>query len=189
MLNKTLITIIVLSLSAQLNATTLEKVRKLHTHISGSYIVGAQIFNDNILYEPGCAINLSNNYQLKKRVSLGLGIGYLSLVDENFYPIYTEFTGYKSKDKNSPLVKFQIGYSLAGNKLTKNMNYYDMKGGIYFDWAAGYKWNLNENYSIISSFHYTQQFSKLAYTMYNSFEHIESVDYAMIRFSFGITIH
>lgn len=162
---------------------------KLLPQLSGSYIVGAQIFNDNIIYSPGYALHFSTGYVLNRHINIGGGIGYLSFIDENFVPVFTEFTGFKSKKKNSPFTKLQLGYSFAGNKLTFDLNNYDMKGGIYFNWGGGYKWKISEAFSILASINYTQQFAMLSYIVSGSYHHTESVDFAMLRFSIGILKH
>ena len=161
----------------------------LVTNLSCSYIVGAQVFNDNILYHPGIAFNYSTSFPLNKHIDIGAGAGYLSLTGENFVPVYIEFAGFKSKKDNTPFTTLQLGYSMAGNKLTFDMNNYDMKGGIYFNWGGGYKWKISKSFSLLTSINYTQQFAKLAYTISANNMHQEAVDFAMLRFSIGILKH
>ncbi len=165
-----------------------EKDKPFQSSIDASVVIGTQIYNDNFLYNPGFALNVSHDYKINKRLAAGIGAGYLSMESENFIPIFLDFFAKNSKKDNSGILNFQLGYSFSGNKKAKLLDAYDMQGGMYFSAGFGRMWKLNDSFSVLGKVSYTQQFSFLEYEVYDQQEYREPVDFAMIRLTFGILI-
>ncbi len=173
---------------SQENDSTKELYR-LRTRLDVSYLFGGQLYNDNFIYNPGYNIQFTNSLQLHKDFEVGIGTGYTSLVNERFVPIYIETLGYKKNKKNSPFIKFQVGYSFGWNNNTSSLQNYKMKGGIYFNAGVGRKIELNERYSVLFHWGYCHQFASLEYNIFEGREYSESVSFDMLQITFGLIKH
>ena len=154
-----------------------------------SYIIGAQLYNDNFLYNPGIATQVSYGIKVSKAVGIGLGVGYTGLTKERFIPIYAEAFGQKKNKKNAPFVKFQAGYSLGWNSSTSANSNYEMKGGPYFNAGLGRKIEFNDNYALLFSWSYSHQFARMEYDVFGGKEYSEPVNYDMLWVTIGLLLN
>jgi len=77
-----------------------EEKQPFSSKIYMSYIFGAQIYNDNVLYNPGVSVLFTQSYSLSGNIDLGVGSGYTSMGNERFVPFYLEAYGFKKMSSN-----------------------------------------------------------------------------------------
>ena len=174
-----------------LEAQDSTKTKSLSTYqrIDFSYIIGAQLYNDNFLYNPGISTQVSSGIKVSKDVGLGIGIGYTSLTKERFIPLYFEAYGQKKNKKNAPFVKFQAGYSIGWNSSTNANSNYEMKGGPYFNAGLGRKIEFNDNYALMLSWSYSHQFARMEYDVFETKVYSEPVNYDMLWITIGLLLN
>jgi hypothetical protein len=163
-----------------------EKTSPLSSRLSLSYLVGGQLFNDHFLYNPGISALFTESYRITGSFEAGLGSGYVSLIDERFVPVYLEAFGYKKKGKNSPVIRFQAGFSSAWFGNEHFSAEYKLKGGLYFTAGMGRKIDLKNRYSILFLWSYYHQSGSINYQVFNGDNYSTPVNYDMIQLSFGI---
>ncbi len=161
----------------------------IKTRLDVSYILGAQVYNDLFLYNPGYSTQLTTSLQLQKTFDVGIGAGYTQLSNERFVPIYIEAIGYKKKKENSPAIKFQLGYSLGWSTLATNQENFDMNGGLYFNAGIGRKFAVNDQFSVLFHWSYSHQFAKMKYTVFESKPYSEVLSFEMLQLSIGVILH
>jgi hypothetical protein len=160
--------------------------KPFHTRLDLSYGFGGQIYNDNFIYNPGYSIHIINSIPLHKDFELGLGVGYTVFENENFIPIYLEALGFKKKKKNAPFVNFQLGYSIGWDTQTNTLENYEMNGGIYFSAGLGRRIELSNHYSVLFQWSLCHQFASINYTIFGEGKYKETVNYDMLKITFGI---
>lgn len=163
-----------------------DKKHKTYRTASASYIAGAQVYNDNFLYNPGGALQISSGWRLKKDLYTGFGAGYTSLQEESFVPLFWEAYGFRSKKRNSPYIKFQAGYAPGWIERDEHQQGYEMRGGLYFSAAAGRKIKLNDKFGLLFQIAYTHQDGELEYEVFGSGTHVSELNFDMLWFSVGM---
>jgi len=186
-----IIQIILIILSYQMSAYSQDKVDleekvPLSSKIYFSYIIGAQLYNDNALYNPGVSALFTQSYRLSGNVDLGIGSGYTSLLNERFVPFYFELFGYKKKNKNSPIIRFQIGYSAAWYATDYGQTDYDLDGGFYFTAGMGRRMRINNRYAVLFHWSYCHQSGKINYQIFGNQPYTDAVNYDMIQLGIGL---
>lgn len=163
--------------------------RDYYQNFDASYIIGAQVFNDNFIYNPGYAFTLSYGTFANKNVGVGLGMGYKAFETESFLPIYAEILGFKKSKSNTPLIKMQVGYSYGWSTNESNLDGYSFDGGLFIAAGVGRKIALNDNFSVMLHWSYQHQFAKMNYSIFNSKGYTETLNYDMIVISLGLIRH
>jgi len=161
----------------------------LYKSITASYAYGVQIYNDNMIYNPGYSFQLSVGNRVSKDVSLGFGAGYMSFGEEHFVPIFAEIIGSKTKKKNTRFFKIQGGYSLGWNETINNNDNYDLNGGIYFNAGVGQRIKVNNAYSLMLQLSLCHQFAEMEYSIFGEEQYTETVNYDMLQISVGFLFH
>jgi len=162
------------------------KEDKIYQTLACSYVVGAQVYNDNFLYNPGGAIQVSTGWKLKKDLYTGFGAGYIGLQDERFVPLFWEAYGFRSKKRNSPYIRFQSGYAPGWIEPAKHQQGYEVHGGLYFSAAAGRKIELSDRFALLFQVAYTHQNGELEYEVFGKEEHVSELNFDMIWFTVGL---
>lgn len=189
---KQILLVVSLLLSIQLFAQSNTKQYsdyRFNSRFEALFIGGGQIYNDDLLYNPGLGFQFTQSYVLNKNLQVGLGSGYLSMEKIGFYPIYVDMLAYDTSDKKAPLVKMQLGYSFVQDKSTRNLKDYDTDGGVYFSIGLGRAWRINPESSFLINVSYSHQFSQLSYTIYHEKTFKQDSDYAMLVVSASILLH
>ena len=57
-----------------------------YTSIDVEYIAGGHLYNNSLIFTPGYGSRISAGKKIHKDIDVGLGIGYISLTNEQFYP-------------------------------------------------------------------------------------------------------
>ena len=157
-----------------------------HAHIDAGYIIGAQIYNDNFLYDPGISILGSYGRSISKRVNLGIGTGALLFEDATFLPAYAEFTGYSSGKKNPGFIVMQLGYSHGWNHNLEEFNDYSFRGGLMVGGGIGKRFELSKALDLAAFLIYRHQFARVEYEVFNRYRYREELNYDML--SFGVRL-
>ena len=186
---KILLVLIVLNFVALIDskAEDPDRHRKHDTYqqLNGSYIIGAQIFNDNFIYNPGFSADLSSGFFINKSLGAGIGIGYKAFETESFMPIYGEIIGYKDKE-NTSFINMKLGYSIGWDNPATKVDGYTFKGGVFISAGVGRKIKIGNNYSALLHWSYQHQFASMEYNIYSTQEYKEVLNYDMIVVSIGI---
>lgn len=154
--------------------------------VEASYVIGAQVFNDNFVYNPGYSFSTSYGKKLNHSVGIGLGIASRTFEDESFLPIYGEIIGYKKNKANTPFIRMQMGYALGWDNRSSQAEGYEFSGGVFLGAGMGRKIRLNDNFSIMLSWAYQHQFAKMEYEIYSTTNYSEILNYDMITISVGL---
>lgn len=162
-----------------------DKKKSYYHRIDASYIIGAQVFNDNFVYNPGASITSSFGHYINKNVGVGLGVGYKQFESETFLPIYCEISGHKTNKSNTPIINMQLGYSIGWSTRTTGTESYDFNGGIFISAGVGRKIKLKKNYSVLLHWSYQHQFASMDYAIFNTQSYREVLNYDMIVISLG----
>lgn len=158
---------------------------QMSSKIYMSYIFGAQLYNDNALYNPGISALFTQSYKLSGNLDLGIGSGYTSLMNERFVPFYVEVFGYRKKRSNSPVIKFQFGYSAAWYGMNDYPSDYELNGGFYFNAGMGRQIRLKNKYSILFHWSFCHQSGKVNYQIFGNQDYSDVVNYDMIQIGIG----
>lgn len=160
--------------------------KESYQSLSGSYVFGAQIYNDNFLYNPGGAIQASGGWKIHKDLFAGIGTGYTQLQKERFVPIYLEAIGFRKKKAKSTFVKFQTGYSYGWMEQETYQQDFEMKGGLYFSACIGQKIPVNDQFSLLFQLAYTHQYGLMEYEVFGSKDYQSELNFEMLWFTVGI---
>lgn len=157
--------------------------------LSGSYALGAQVYNSNFLFRPGYAIDYTHSYKLSKYVNAGLGASYMQLDDEHFFPIYANILALRSKNDVDKFVHCNVGYALAHSKAINAMDDYDLRGGVFFRFGLGRTFPINPKVALSTELSYVYQNARLDYQTYNTTSYTESLDYSFFQLSLGFVFN
>lgn len=166
------------------NQLELDKCARLE----GGFIMGGQIFNDNMIYNPGGSFQYSYCIKSGDKAGFGLGAGVQFFEEEAFIPFYLDFVGLLSKSQNSPFLTFQTGYAFGWSDKYKNIQNYTFNGGIYFSAGIGRRFKFNDTFSSYISLSYKHQFASLIYNASAIEDYYEKLNYDMIVISIGIML-
>jgi len=158
----------------------------LTSRLDLSYMFGGQFYNDHFVYDPGVAVQFTTNYRVSKSFETGIGTGYISLMNENFIPIYIEAFGYKKNKRNSPVIRFQLGGAIAWLNTGAYPPDYSMNGGIFFSAGMGRKIPLNDRYSILFHWSLCHISAKVNYEVFGNDDYISPAHYDMLQLSIGV---
>jgi hypothetical protein len=159
-----------------------------YARVETSYVFGGQVYNLKLMYDPGFAIQASYGLMLNGQVGLGLGTGYMQLMDERFLPVYAEVVGYLKDKPGTPVIRMQLGYSAGWYKGDMSMEGYEFHGGMCFDAGLGRKITINDKYAVIFQCSYRHQFAKMEYEVYGGREYKSAMNYDMLLFTLGFVI-
>lgn len=163
-----------------------EKEALLTSRLDLSYMFGGQFYNDHFVYDPGPAVQFTLNYKVSKSFEAGLGTGCISLMNENFIPIYIEAFGYKKNKKSPPIIRFQLGGAVAWFNTANYPSDYSMDGGIFFSAGMGRKILLKNRYSILFQWSITHITARVNYQIFGASDFTSLANYDMFQLSFGV---
>ena len=163
---------------------------KFRSELSGTYALGAQVYNSNFLSRPGLSFNYAHSYKLNRNLNCGLGGGYMQLEDEQFIPIYANLLAFTStKDEIEKYVRCNIGYAFASSKAMDMMDNYDMRGGMFLRFGYGHAFPVNGSLAISTEFSYLYQNAKLDYKAPYSTSSTEMLNYSFLQLTLGFVIN
>lgn len=151
-----------------------------------SYMFGGQFYNDHFVYDPGMAVQFTQSYKVSDSFKAGLGTGYISLMNENFIPLYLEAFAYKKNIGNPPVIRFQLGGVLAWFNTAHYPPDYSMDGLIFFSAGMGRKIQLKNRYSILFQWSISHITARINYQIFGSQDYSSLANYDMLQLSFGI---
>lgn len=157
--------------------------------LNASYIIGAQLYNDNFLYNPGLSLQMSFGRSVNDDIGIGLGSGYMQMKNERFIPVFLEIMGKKKQKANTPFIRFQGGYSIGWSEATTSMVNYDMKGGFYINAGVGRNIRIYDKYSILFQWSFCHQFAQMQYQIFGDRTYSETLNYDMVQVSVGLLFH
>ena len=85
---------------------------KLISQLEIGAVRGIQLSKTFPILKSGAIANLKVSKELSPFVQIGAGLGYITLENENFTPIYAYFKGVKKKTSNSYFFEMAIGKSI-----------------------------------------------------------------------------
>lgn len=159
---------------------------RFSSRLDVSYMFGGQLYNDHFVYDPGVAVQFTQNYKVSESLEAGIGAGYISLMNENFIPIYIEALGYKKNIRNPPVIRFQLGGVVAWLNTENYPSDYSMDGGIFFSAGMGRKIPLKNRYSILFQWSITHISARFNYQIFGISDFTSLANYDMLQLSFGV---
>ncbi|MFO7868273.1 MAG: hypothetical protein R6U95_03120 [Bacteroidales bacterium] len=162
---------------------------KLNTSVSAGYIIGAQVYNDNFLYNPGWMYSIETYIPFSSDLNVGGGISFLQLQNERFIPVYIDLISYRDKKKTSHYIHARCGYSYGWNTSIAPMDDYTFNGGTFLSIGTGKKIHINKSFSMMIEWAYMHQFAKMTYTIYSSQTYNEVLNYDMFNVSLSLIMH
>lgn len=172
--------------SAQEKGVFENNIIAVYQQLNAGYIIGAQVYNDNFIYNPGFQFKTSYGVFINKNVAIGLGTGLKLHENESFIPVFTEIIGYKKNKSNTPLIQMQLGYSIGWDNTPSNIEGYEYTGGLFIDVGMGRKIKLNNNYSLLFQWSYQHQFAKMEYDIFKTSNYSQVINYDMIVITLGV---
>jgi len=161
------------------------KQEPIDVRFSSSYIIGAQVYNDNFLYNPGFSFSVAAYKPHSEYLHYGIGGSMLVLQTERFFPIYVDVISYKNEKSNSNFIQAQLGYSHAWNSSQITMPNFDLKGGVYLSLGTGRKVAISNSVSLLFHWAYIHQFATMKYTVFGVNPYSETLNFDM--FSLSVT--
>jgi hypothetical protein len=162
---------------------------KRYLRVDLSYAFGGQIYNNNLIYNPGFSVQTAHGIMLNESVGIGLGAGYMVLQDERFIPVFFETTGCRKNKSNTSFIRMQVGYSFAWYAGPMEAENYQYHGGVYLDAGLGRKIQINSRYSASFSCSYRHQFARLEYEVFGGQTYRDEVNFDMIVITLGFIMH
>jgi len=159
---------------------------RLSSRFDLSYMFGGQFYNDHFVYDPGVSVQFTQSYRVTESFEAGLGTGYISLMNENFIPIYLEAFAYKKNKSNTPVIRFQAGAVVAWFNTANYPTDYSMDGILFFSAGMGRKISLKNRYSILFQWSITHITARISYPIFGSQDYASLANYDMLQLSFGI---
>jgi len=162
--------------------------KTFYRSITAGYVIGAQLYNDNILYNPGYSFQASLGMAVNEDISAGFGLGYMPLEGEQFAPLFVEIIGYRKKKKRTSFIRYQLGYAPAWEDADKLSDMYEINGGPFFNFATGRKIAIDDSYSMFFQFSYSHQFAELEYELFGDQEYTDRLNFDMLMLSIGLVL-
>ena len=163
-----------------------EQIVHLSARLDLSYMFGGQFYNDHFVYDPGMGVQFTLNYPVSNSLEVGMGTGYISLMNENFIPIYMEAFGYKNNKRNSPVIRFQLGGVAAWFNTANYPSDYSINGGVFFSAGMGRKVPMKNNYYILFHWSICHISAKVNYQVFGNDNYSSPANYDMFQLSVGI---
>lgn len=157
-----------------------DSIARDYTRLDIAYIFGAQVYNDNFLYNPGYSLYGAYGIFIGDRISAGLGTGIQFFSDEKFIPVFIDLTGLVSKKRNTRTVFMQCGYSFAWSNALKNFTNSWLNGGIYLNAGFGRQFYISEGFAIVLHISYRHQFAEIEYEIFDQHNYSERINYDML---------
>ncbi|MCK9561443.1 MAG: hypothetical protein M0R02_01850 [Bacteroidales bacterium] len=158
----------------------------INARLSASYIIGAQVYNDNVLYNPGYTFSIAAYKPHSPYLNYGIGSSMFILQTERFIPFYVDIISYKNEKSNSNFIQAQCGYSHAWSKHRTLMPNYTLKGGVYISIGTGRKVAISNTVSLLLHWAYVHQFATMKYTVFGDNSYTETLNYDMFSLSISI---
>lgn len=156
--------------------------------VEASYLVGAQLYNEAFIYDPGISLFMTHGAYTNKSFRFGAGTGIQMFEESRFIPVYAEVTAFTKKKSNSPLLNVQMGYSHGWSEDFSNLVEYEFKGGPFFSAGIGRRVPMGDKVSLIIKASYRHQFAKIKYEVFNTDNYMETVNYDMLSLSVCISM-
>ena len=151
-----------------------------------SYMFGGQFYNDHFVYDPGIGVQFTQSFKVSSHFEAGIGTGYISLMNENFIPVYMEAFGYRKDRSSSPVVRFQLGGVVAWLNTAHYPADYSMNGGIFFSAGMGRKIELKRRYSVLFQWSVTHISARINYQVFGNSDYSSLAHYDMLQLSLGL---
>ncbi|PLX18628.1 MAG: hypothetical protein C0599_11890 [Salinivirgaceae bacterium] len=176
---------IVISASAQQEAGKSSYLT--YQRIEVGYLFGGQMYNNTFTYNPGVNFQGAYGFKLSKRVYSGLGLGFHSLENERFIPLFAEVIGKTNKKDNSPVIRMQMGYAHAWYNGYDDIAGFDFKGGAYFSAGYGLQLQVNAMYYATFFLSYVHQFGQIEFESYSESSYQQQLNYDMLSLTLSLT--
>jgi len=113
-----------------------QKTKGYFIQLSASILTG----KDELAYRTSNSFHLSNGYQFKNGLGVGIGSG-LEEMEVTIIPLYADIRYYPLKTRISPYAWLKTGYGFATSDKDSGRDFYyvpaDTKGGFLFNAGAG----------------------------------------------------
>lgn len=153
---------------------------RVYTRLDIAYIFGAQVYNDNFLYNPGFNFYGAYGIFISEKFSAGMGTGLQYFKNEKFIPVFIDLTGHISKKKNTRTLSLQCGYSVAWSNALRNFSNSRLNGGVYLNAGFGRQFYISEGFAIILHISYRHQFAEIEYEIFDQRTYRERINYDML---------
>jgi len=183
-----LLPVLLINFCSRLQAVSPEKdpPSDFHAQFDMAFVLGAQVYNDNFLYNPGLAFLGAYGKQVNKKVFLGLGTGVMALQDVVFVPLFIDFSGTRGGKVASSLVNIQAGYAPGFDRHRPIFTNSHMNGGLYMGAGIGQQFRLGNQFSLALILAYRHQFATIGYQVAEGHHYSEKLHFDML--SLGIRI-
>ena len=164
-----------------------QQSRKLGAQLMLGYNVGGQGENRNFVTKSGFEINAGLQYRLTDLVRAGLGVGYMQLSADRFYPIFAEISAALKDRPATPYLVIRFGGSAASNSDIEQYEFYDFDGGIYFTAGWGYLIPLDSKLDLHFELGFQFQQADLEYESRGGEVFEDDIQYYFLGFKTGVS--
>jgi hypothetical protein len=156
--------------------------------LESGFIFGNRIVNSEELYIPGGSIQYSYCLKSGDYLGIGLGVGVNLFKSEGLIPFYLDIIGMMKKDRNSPFVNLQTGYSFGWSNKFEDLQSPEFKGGFFIGIGLGKKFHIRDRFASYISLSYRHQLASVRYELEDQEEQKENINYNLLVFSIGVML-
>ncbi len=183
MVNKHIILFVmlsVLSFSAVADEEQKQK-KKVYPSVESGIAIGGMFTAHGFTQHPLKTLHITANIPFTDEVFYGVGAGFESGSGLNLIPVYLSFKGMFNDEGNTAFISSRFGYSLSWSHENNHLKDYELPGGILFSAGVGYRFEIDDEKSLLFELGYHHQFLVEKYRNYE-----EELNMDMISLKVGI---
>lgn len=172
--------LIVLSLSVMADEEKTQD-KKVYPSVETGIAIGGMFTNQGFSQHPLKTIHLTANIPFTDEVFYGVGAGFESGSGLHLIPLYLSFKGMFDDEGNTAFISSRFGYSLTWSHENKHLKDYELPGGMLFSGGIGYRFEIDDEKSLLLELGYHHQFLVEKYRNYE-----EELNLDMISLKVGV---
>ena len=155
--------------------------KKVYPSVETGIAIGGMFTDHGFTQHPLKTIHITANIPFTDEVFYGVGAGFESGSGLNLIPLYLSFKGMFDDEGNTAFISSRFGYSLTWSYENSHLKDYELPGGILFSGGVGYRFEIDDEKSLLLELGYHHQFLVEKYKNYE-----EELNLDMITLKVGV---